>query len=230
MKWLVLCSIVLLAGCAAQGPADDTFNLRFRWLSYVQGDDIEAQCAPGAPARIRLIYNAIFTEEVRTFDLTAVDQGATSMATRMWRGSSAITLKDGRIGSAIDPANSGEAYVGPEETRAIVEALDASGFYEPPPNGLLLRSDDYFWVGAACIDGVFMVQAYPFDQFDRIRFAGLLAELDPIQRPLPPAKKLDLPPLNAVGSGVPLRQQDDPSALYYRIDVKDDRLVANWRT
>ncbi len=230
MRWLVLCSILFLAGCPAQGPADDTFNLRFRWLSYVQGDDILAQCTPGAPARIRLVYNAIFTEEVRTFDLTAVDQGATSMATRLWRGSSAITLREGKLSSALDPADVGEAYIGPEETRAIVNALDASGFYEPPPNGLLLRSDDFFWVGMACIDGEFMVQAYPKDQFGRIRFADLLAQLDPIQKSLPQARPLDLPPLNSVGSGVPLRQKDDLEELYYRIDVKDDRLVANWRT
>lgn len=230
MRWLLLTVILFLSGCQAQGPASDTFGLRFRWLSYVQGDDILAQCQPGAPARIRLIYNAIFTEEVRTFDLTAVDQGATLMATRLWRGSSAITLRNGSLSGAVDPAQSGEAYLGPDETRAIVEALDASGFYDLPPDGLLLRSDDFFWVGSACIDGNFIVQAYPKDEFGRIQFAGLLASLDPIQRPLPVAHPLDLPPLNAVNVGGPTRAKDDPGALFYRIDVKNGRFVANWRT
>ncbi len=228
MRWLVLCSALLLAGCPAQGPADDTFNFRLRWLSYVQGNDIQEQCTPGSPARIRLIYNAIFTDETRTFDLTAVDQGATLMRTRLWRGTSTITLRSGSLTGAIDPAGEGEAYIGPEETRAIVEALDASGFYGPPPNGLLLRSDDFFWVGSACIDGVFMVQAYPKDQFGRIQFAQLLASLDPIQRPLPVARELSLPPLNSLGAGNPQQDKDDSGALYYRIDVIDNLLVANW--
>ncbi|MEM7122946.1 MAG: hypothetical protein AAF563_16825 [Pseudomonadota bacterium] len=228
MRWLVLCSALLLAGCPAQGPADDTFNFRFRWLSYVQGNDIQEQCTPGSPARIRLIYNAIFTEETRTFDLTAVDQGATQMTTRLWRGTDTITLRSGSFLGAVDPAGEGDAYIDPEGTRAIVAALDASGFYGPPPNGLMLRSDDYFWVGSACIDGVFMVQAYPKDQFDRIAFAQLLASFDPIQRPLPVPRALDLPPLNSLGTGNPQQDRDEPSALFYRIDVTDNLLVANW--
>lgn len=228
MRWLALCSILLLAGCPAQGPADDTFNFRFRLLSYLEGDDIKEQCAPGSPARIRLFYNAIFTEEVRTFDLTAVDQGATSMKTRLWRGSATITLRDGSFTGAVDPAGEGEAYIGPEETRAIVAALDASGFYQPPPNGLLLRSDDFFWVGAACIDGVFLVQAYPKDQFNRIRFAELLAGLDPIQRPLPVPRALHLPPLNSLGAGNPQQDKGESGDLFFRIDVEDNLLVANW--
>ena len=106
--------------------------------------------------------------------------------------------------------------------------MDASGFYGPPPNGLLLRSDDFFWIGSACIDGVFMVQAYPKDQFGRIRFAELLADLDPIQRPLPVPRALDLPPLNSLGAGNRRQDKDDSSDLYYRIDVRDNLLVANW--
>jgi len=230
MKWIAAALMGLtLAGCAAKGPATNTFVMRYQWLDYVQGEDIKALCEAGAPARIRLIYNAIFTEEVRTYDLTAVDQGATSMATRRWRGDSAITLRAGSLEGAMAPQE-GEAYIGPADTQAIVEALDASGFYAPPPDGLVLRSDDFFWVGSACIDGVFMVQAYPKSRFADIRFAGLLSQFDPIPEPLPVPRELDLPPMNSVYAGAPQSSNSNSTELFYRVDVRDGLLVANWRT
>jgi hypothetical protein len=230
MRWFAACLVLVLAACAAQGPATNTFVMRYQWLNYVEGNDIKSLCEPGAPARIRLIYNAVFTEEVRTYDLTAVDQGSTAMTTRRWTGSSAITLRNGSFTNSMAPQE-GEAYIGPDDTRAIVAALDASGFYAPPPDGLTLRSDDFFWVGTACIDGEFMVQAYPKDRFGDIRFAGLLAGFDPIQAPLPEPRPLDLPPLNSVHGGPPQHSNNaDSSALFYRVDVKDGLLVANWRT
>ncbi len=229
MKWIAAVLCLAVVACSAQGPVTNTFVMRYQWLSYVQGDDIRSLCQVGAPARIRLVYNAIFTEEVRTFDLTAVDDGATSMATRRWTGDSAITLRGGSLSGSMAPQE-GEAYIGPVDTRAIVDALDASGFYQPPPEGLVLRSDDFFWVGSACIDGVFMVQAYPKDQFGRIQFAGLLAGFDPIGIPLPEPRALDLPPINSVHAGPPQRNKSDVSSLFYRIDVRDGALVANWRT
>jgi len=228
MRWIAALLTVVVAACTAQGPATNTFVMRYQWLNYVQGQDIQELCEPGAPARIRLIYNAIFTEEVRTYDLTAVDQGSTSMATRRWTGESAITLRGGSFNNSMAPQE-GEAYIGPEDTRAIVAALDASGFYGPPPDGAVMRSDDYFWVGTACIDGVFMVQAYPKERFGDIRFAGLLASFDPIEAPLPEPRPLDLPPMNSVHTG-PQHTSNDPSSLFYRVDVRDGRLVANWRT
>jgi hypothetical protein len=230
MKWFAVALLTfVLAGCAAQGPATNTFVMRYQWLNYIQGEDIKALCEPGATARVRLIYNAIFTEEVRTYDLTAVDQGATSMATRRWTGESAITLRGGSFEGSMAPQE-GEAYIGPADTQAIVAALDASGFYAPPPEGLVLRSDDFFWAGSACIDGVFMVQAYPKERFADIMFAGLLAQFDPIQDPLPEPRDLDLPPMNSVHAGSPQRSSDDASVLYYRVDVRDGLLVANWRS
>ena len=229
MRWIVAVVALLLVDCSAQGPATNTFVMRSQWLSYVQGDDITALCEPGAPARIRLIYNAIYTEEVRTFDLTAIDQGATSMATRRWRGDSAITLRNGSFEGSMAPEE-GEAFTGPDDTRAIVEALDASGFYTAPPDGLTLRSDDFFWVGSACIDGVFMIQTYPKNRFGEITFASLLANFDPISASLPVARELDLRPMNSVHAGPPQHSNSDSTSLFYRIDVRDGLLVANWRT
>jgi len=229
MRWLFLLLTLTVVACTSKGPVDNTFVMRFQWLSYVEGQDIQELCEPGAPARVRLIYNAIFTEEVRTYDLTAVDQGSTLMATRRWTGSDAIVLRGGSLAGSMEPQQ-GEVYVGPEDTRAIVAALDASGFYGPPPEGAVLRSDDYFWVGTACIDGVFMVQAYPKDRFGQIQFAGLLAGFDPIKAPLPVPRPLDLPPMNSVHGGPPQHSNNDSTSLFYRVDVRDGRLVANWRT
>jgi hypothetical protein len=36
--------------------------------------------------------------------------------------------------------------------------------------------------------------------------------------------------MNSVHAGSPQRSSDDASVLYYRVDVRDGLLVANWRT
>src|SRR5476651_878925 len=39
------------------------------WFGYVGGDDIRAACQPGTRSHIRLIYNALWEEQVRIYDL-----------------------------------------------------------------------------------------------------------------------------------------------------------------
>ena len=74
-----------------------------------------------------------------------------------------------------------------------IDALDAalaeSGFFQPAPSGLYLRSEDFFWVGVACIGGrlTFNAWKYPSSRFDNLTFPRLLFAWDPHRRSGQPA-------------------------------------------
>ena len=41
----------------------------FHWFDFVAADDIRAACVPGGRNRLRLIYNALWEEQVRAYDI-----------------------------------------------------------------------------------------------------------------------------------------------------------------
>jgi len=39
------------------------------WFSYVAAEDIRAACRPGGRNRLRLVYNALWEEQVRAYEV-----------------------------------------------------------------------------------------------------------------------------------------------------------------
>jgi len=73
---LFVACCLLVASCKTTGPAGDRFSFRYQWLSYLAGDDIRELCSLGSQDRLRLIYNADFNNETRTFDFVASPDGS----------------------------------------------------------------------------------------------------------------------------------------------------------
>jgi hypothetical protein len=66
----VLAILVLLGACTyREGGVGNPLTRRFQYFSYLGGDDIRRDCTAGTPARYRLVYNASYLEQVRTYDL-----------------------------------------------------------------------------------------------------------------------------------------------------------------
>ena len=51
----------------------------FNWFAFVGGDDIRANCGKDGRNRMRLIYNAIYSEQVRTYELFLQPDGTTGL-------------------------------------------------------------------------------------------------------------------------------------------------------
>jgi hypothetical protein len=66
---LASAAAISLAGCGYTGGVGEPMARKFTWFSYAAGDDIKAACTPDAPARYRLVYNANWNEQVRTYDM-----------------------------------------------------------------------------------------------------------------------------------------------------------------
>ncbi len=190
-------AVLVLAGCAAKGPVDQPIARSLAWFSYVGGDDIRAACVPNSAARYRLVYNARYTEQIRSYDITALPMAGGAILAARVRSRPRITAIEG-----VDPLAPWRMQVNQRRLDAaafdgLVAALAASGAFEPSPPGLRLHSETYYWVVAACRDGRFTLHVFdrPAADLSRPVFVRRLAALDPSPVPLARPQPLEaLPP------------------------------------
>ncbi len=185
----VLAAVV--AGCAYRG-SDNPIARKFSWFSYLNADDLRAACKPGATRRHRFVYNAIYSEQVRTYDLVADADGAGArMDVRVIGEANLLSLEIGRISDLLNPwrGTVAAADLSAAHVVHLERALAESGAYAEAPAGMRLKSTDFFWVVAACTGGQFHFNAYrwPSPRFDGAAFADLLFAWDgtgvPVNRP-----------------------------------------------
>lgn len=182
---------MLLGGCTYEaGNLDRPIMRRSSWFSYAGADDIRDACQPGEPDRYRLIYNADYEEQVRAYDLmqSATGQGAMLFVRVFGGGGNILSF------NPFDPTGPwrgarSEAALSEDDFRQLKLAIDDSGFWDPAPRGLLLRSDQFYWLAAACVDGRFHFNAWrhPSDRFARLRLLPALLPFDqtgvPVREP-----------------------------------------------
>src|SRR3546814_12427172 len=73
-----------------------------------------------------------------------------------------------------------EAPLGASVVDRLDALLEASGAFEPAPEGLQMFSKETYWISNLCRDGVFTFNAwrFPSDRFAAIAFDELLFALD----------------------------------------------------
>jgi hypothetical protein len=174
---------LLMAGCAYQGSTDPV-SRKFSWYDYLGGGDIKRSCVPGAPDRYRFVYNAIYIEQVRTYDLQT-DAGRPGENLLTARVIGPAQLGSVPVGEAADVLGPWKGKIAQTWLRdADVTTLSATareaGLFSPPPVGLRLHSDRFYWTVAACEKGVFAFNGYlwPSERFERLQFPKLLFAWD----------------------------------------------------
>ena len=197
-RWLRLAPLLfapalLTAACTYRGDIDAAPTIKVTWFSYLNGDDIREACVPGAPFRYRLVYNADYARQVRSYAMMSDGEEGAYFVARAITGSGIVldgfTFKDPlglggfqRAGEQIDGAALAE----------IDRALEWSGAFETAPKGLRLYSDQYYWVAALCHEGRFYFNAwlYPSDRYDRISFPQTLYVHDKTGIAIAPPRKV----------------------------------------
>ncbi len=192
MGFRFLASLAAFLGLAARtsaGPASSPVSRTAEWFSYIAGEDIQAGCHEGAPDRYRFVYNAVYTEQVRTYDLS-LETGATGLLRLTVFGGfpvSTFSLKDplARWRGEVSWES-----VTPESVARIRAELADAGFFAPPPVGKFLDSGNFYWVVNACIDGrhyfnVFTAPGHPVAELgffvELLRYDGTDVALNPVR-------------------------------------------------
>lgn len=214
MRWLFAAALAFgLAAAAGEALAqradrnvDPPIVRSFNWFAYVGGDDIRANCGRDGRNRMRLIYNAIYSEQVRTYELFLQPDGTAGMSIGVLADQGVVSnLLIFNGGDALKPwsMKRGERILTPAETAELMALFQASTAFGPPPDGLRLPDVDFWWTIASCRDGVWGFQAYhhPTDGFANVKFAPKLFSLDTVPVPVNPPRKL-----------VPAELRRDPNA------------------
>lgn len=183
---------IVLAACTYHEPAVTLVDQRATWFSYLDGDDIRAACGPGAPDRYRLVYNADFDVEARGYDVLPTRDGGAVLRQVVDRG---LTFTPGGVPlTQILTPIAAETPLSPAEREELVQLLEQSGVFAPPPVGLRLDSRSYYWLVTGCRDGAYFLTAfvYPSERFARLRFIDFLAAHDRTSVPLPPPQDVGI--------------------------------------
>jgi len=190
---VLIASGLLLAAPACTyraGLEDNPVTRSFAWFSYLNADDLRKTCQPGGPDRYRLVYNGVWQEQVRTYDVIVGREGGGGDLKAQVRGETdfarPIPLDD--LLAPWRPKTVRKRLAGSDLAR-LRGGLRQSGFYAPVPQGMRVRSWGFFWVAAACEGGRFRFNAWshPSKRFDRVELARVLGGLDgtgiPFNRP-----------------------------------------------
>ncbi|MCM0019354.1 MAG: hypothetical protein NBV67_05120 [Tagaea sp.] len=174
-------AVLALAGCADTSRVDNPLLARFSWFQYLAGQDIKAACTSAdAPARYRFVYNAVFDEQVRAYDLQRNEAGA-ELKSRVSGGD--IRLLEFGFGSSWRPETLKRESTAQLDTAtylALIRQIEADGFGAAPQEGMRLQSYDFYWTVSACAGGRFHFNAWRNEtpEFAALRFPALLFAQD----------------------------------------------------
>lgn len=223
----------VLAGCTYRGDIDNPTTIKATWFSYLNGDDIRSTCVEGAPLHYRLIYNADYDKQVRSYEVIgdgpAGGGGGAQLTVRV-AGESGLDVTKLRFDDPLAFARwtRSDAPLGASVVEQLDTELQASGAFAPAPKGLQLFSKETYWISNLCRDGVYSFNAwrYPSDRFDAISFDDLLFVLDetgvavrqPVAVPLGTSARLRSP------RG---RDAEDATGNFFNVKVGDNGLIGN---
>lgn len=189
-RWIVgggLCLAV--AGCGTS--LDNPLSRRTNWFAFVGGTDLQATCQPGQPDRIRLVYNGTWRGMQR---IIAITGGRHPVLEEKTLGG--MTVSRFSLGEA------GEWWRGVDQSRPLTAqhyndirtALAQDHLTTPPSRSVRLDSDEYYWTGAACLDGRFTLTAwrYPDQAFQTLHFPTVIDLILPPAQPTPPPEPPNL--------------------------------------
>ncbi len=202
---LASCLVLLMATgtASAQRPdrgVDKPILRSFNWFDYVAAKDIRDECRPGGRSRLRLVYNALWEEQVRAYEIFLQPDGTAGMNIGVLVGQGTVTPGVGNM-VLSEPSDifgpwsmkKGERLLNAGETAELISLLQASQGFGPPKDGMRLPDNDFWWTVASCRNGVWGFQAYhyPSDGFANVKFSNRLFSWDTVPIPVNPPRKLE---------------------------------------
>ncbi|MFM8991022.1 MAG: hypothetical protein ACKOUS_15700, partial [Alphaproteobacteria bacterium] len=149
LRWSsAIAASLLLAACAPQpGGLSDPIRRKAQWHATAGGEDLRGSCTAGAPSRWRLVYNAVWDEQVRVYDLEALPRGeGARLVATVFEGAPRVLqayLSQLRGQPATRVA---ESRIPASQLASLLRAIDEAGFARRPEDGKRLASGDFHWL------------------------------------------------------------------------------------
>jgi len=189
---LLYCILILLTACSYKGGGEQPLVRKFTWFSYIAGSDIKERCNEAKDQRIRFVYNGVYTEQVRSYDIIPAAKGRyeikISVTEEADLSSISTNLESPDFFKPWRPTLS-LSNVSKNEVGILWKTLIDIGFLDSPPPSVNLSSIDFYWIVSACVGGKFRQNAYlwPHKKFKMAQFPKLLSLWDftdiPINQP-----------------------------------------------
>lgn len=187
-----------LAPVLAQG-VDSPITRSFYWFRFVAGKDVREGCEAGGPDHFRLVYNAIYTDQVRSYDIVAQPGGGGTMTTRVFGEAGVvnnIVIND--VVDILGPwrGTKTERSLTSAQMTSVVSALEQSGALQFPTKTMQLPSNDFYWAVSSCRGGRFTSTAFhhPTDGFKTVNFDKPVFALDDTGIAVNQPRKMDPSP------------------------------------
>lgn len=187
----LVCLLGVLTSCAATQKSDNNPLLRkFQWFSYVEGGDFRGSCETD---RYRMIYNAVYTEQVRIYDVTAGSSSGT-LHTRIINTANVKDLESVETWQKIFKPWQGtsiDTTLTSDELSGLVNDLENVGAFTSPNAGEELSSKGFYWTIAACHNGQYHFTgfAWPSEKWATLSFSDRLFALDTTGLAVNPPRK-----------------------------------------
>jgi hypothetical protein len=175
--------LVVLAACSYKGGENQPVIRKFTWFSYIAGEDIARQCTGSRGERYRLVYNGVYNEQVRSYDITPAERGRYQIKINVTEEadirSFSLDLNNPDLFHPWRPKVS-TTNISASNLGVLKKTLKNAGFFDSPPPSENLPSIGFYWVISACIDGKFSQNAFlwPDNKFKQAQFGKLLSAWD----------------------------------------------------
>lgn len=200
-----LAALVVLSSATAWGQrADRNVEMpivrSFNWFDFVAAKDIREACTPTGRSRLRLVYNALWGEQVRFYEIYLQPDGTAGMNVGVLvdQGFTTFGITNMLLSKPSDvfgpwSMKQGGRVLNAGETSELMGLLEQSRAFGPPKDGLRLPDNDFWWTVASCRNGVWGFQAYhyPTDGFVNVKFSAKLFSWDPVPIAVNPPRKLE---------------------------------------
>jgi hypothetical protein len=185
--------VIILSACSYQGGGDQPVIRKFTWFSYIEADDIRAKCKSSSNSQYRFVYNGVYNEQVRTYDIYQVEKGRYEIKINVTEeadvSSITLNLEDPDLFQPWNPRSS-ITNVSVKQINLLERTLKNVGFFVSSPPSGNLTSIDFYWVVSACTDQKFRQNAYiwPEEKFKNAAFPKLLSIWDFTDIPINPPR------------------------------------------
>lgn len=181
-KWikaaLAAVAVAGLAGCASSGSTDNVIERQFTWFSYLEGGDFRATCETGGN-RYRMVYNGVYHEQVRTYDLLADG----TLDVRVIGPEDVTTWSVSKLSDVLKPwaGETASRRLNRPERVLLISAMEKDGLFGAPAVGTQLNSVGFFWTVAACHNGRYSFTgiSWPSPQWEALGFDDVLFAMEP---------------------------------------------------